>query len=247
MRKLFRIVLLAAMAILLTSCSFVNRMFPEKIDPDTLNYISTVVLNSNLKIKTVTYTKLFNTEIPGPYTGTGSGVIIKKQDNFYYLLTNQHVVMLSVDYSHRYIVEDVYNNVTAATLVASDEAYDLAVLKFESTEDMHVMELATSNPIVGELVFSIGSPSGKHNIITAGKILSYNTINNVDYEIIVHDAVIRYGSSGSMLINDSFEIVGLNTWGFDDDETTVEEYVVGGATPTEKIIEFLEANGFTVE
>ncbi|MGD9886518.1 MAG: serine protease [Bacilli bacterium] len=243
MKKILQLVVLLSIAFMASGCSIINNIFEPKIDTDTLNYISTVVLNSNLKIKTTTYIKAFNTEIPGPLQGTGSGVIIKNIDDRYYLLTNYHVVVLSDSYNHRYTVEDIYNNVSSAVLLANDPDYDLAILRFESTEEMEVMPLATADPKVGELVFSIGSPSGKHNIITAGEILAYQSIDFVDYEVIIHDAVIHHGSSGSMLINDKYEIVGLNTWGFDDEEE-INDYVMGGATPVTKILEFLEENGF---
>lgn len=243
MKKALFLFMLLFIGFTVSGCTFINNLFDPKIDTDTLNHISTVVLNSNLKIKTTTYTKVLNTEIPGPLQGTGSGVIIKSIDERYYLLTNYHVVVLSDSYSHRYTVEDIYNNVSSAVLLANDPDYDLAILRFESTEEMEVMPLASSDPKVGELVFSIGSPSGKHNIITAGEVLTYQNIDYVSYEVIIHDAVIRHGSSGSMLINDQYEIVGLNTWGFDDEEE-INDYVIGGATPVTKIIEFLEANGF---
>ena len=246
MKKVFQLLILFLISFIVSGCTLVNQLFEPKIDTDTLNHISTVVLNSNLKIKTTTYTKVFNTEIPGPLQGTGSGVIIKNTDQRYYLLTNYHVVVLSESYYHRYTVEDIYNNVSSAVLLEYDQDYDLAILRFESTEEMEVMSLARSDPKVGELVFSSGSPSGKHNIITAGEVLAYQNINNVSYEVIIHDAVIRHGSSGSMLINQNYEIVGLNTWGFDDEEE-ITDYVIGGATPVSKIYEFLKAKGFIDE
>ena len=244
MKKILNILIILFFAISITSCGF-DTIFEERIETSTLNYISTVVINSNLKIKTETYRQVLNKQIDGPLQGTGSGVIIKKDSEYYYILTNYHVVYLSDDYLHRYRVDDIYNNSNPATLVFGDPYYDLAILKFKSSEEMEVMSFAETNPKIGDLVFSIGSPSGKHNIITAGKIVAIKKIENVDYEVILHEAIIKNGSSGSMLINKHYEIVGLNTWGIMGDKDK-DDYVTGGATPVEQIKEFFSKHKFSL-
>jgi len=237
--------------IILSSCSFIGNFFQpdNNISANTLNYISTIVINSNLKIETETYTLLFGREIVGPYRGTGSAVIIKKDNKKYYILTNYHVIHLSDEHYHRYMVEDIYNNTAQATLVFKDKDYDIAILEFQSDQSLDVLELAEVNPKIGELVFSIGNPLGKNNIITAGSVLNYSKIENenfeTDYKVIVHDALIYSGSSGSMLINTNYKIVGLNTWGLG--EKVMNDYVRGGATPVEKIRECIEKNNFKIE
>ena len=248
MKKIFKIIIMFLLVLLLSACSFVETYFQplNNISTDTLNYISTVVINSNLKIETETYTLLFGREIVGPYQGTGSAVIIKKDNKKYYILTNYHVIHLSDEHYHRYTVEDIYNNTTQAILVFKDKDYDLAILEFQSEQSLDIIELAEVNPKIGDLVFSIGNPLGKNNIITAGSVLNYSKIENenfeTDYKVIVHDSIIRSGSSGSMLINSDFKIVGLNTWGLG--EKVMNDYVRGGATPVEKIRECLTKNNF---
>lgn len=243
MKKVISIAILFLVSLLMESCSFISINWEHTIKIDTLNHISTVVINSNLKIFTTTVTA-FGT--PGPLEGIGSGVIIKKDNqNNFYLLTNRHVIDLSDQYKEVYTIEDIYNKRKQATLVASNSDYDLAILRFNSDEQMEVMAFASKNPEIGDLVFSIGSPAGKQNIITAGTVQAYQKIENVSYEVIIHNAVIRGGSSGSMLINDLYQIVGLNTWGFGD-ENSSQEYFMGGATPVEKIMEFFEESQFSL-
>jgi len=243
MKKYIRLTFIAILIALLTACNL--NIFSKPIDPATLNHISTIVMNANVKINTSTYRIDFFHKIIGPYKAYGSGVIYKevvdKENIYYYVLTNAHVIHLDDNYNHEYLIEDVYGNEINAELVTFSMDYDLAVLKFKATENLYVIELARENPKVGETVFSVGSPSGRLNIITAGHILKYSKINRVNYEIIIHDAIIYNGSSGGMLINQNYKLVGINTWGFSNKNDLEDDYVNGGATPIEKILEFLSS------
>lgn len=243
MKKIFKAIIMAILTLFLSACSF--SIFDKPIYSETLNHISTVVMNANVKISTSTYRMEFFHKIEGPYRAFGSGVVFQKEvinnDTYYYVLTNAHVVDLDTEYNHEYEIEDIYNNTISAELILKDFEYDLAILKFKAVNELNVIELASVNPKINETVFSVGSPAGKHNIITAGKILSYIETDKVEYEVIVHDAFIHKGSSGGMLINQKYQLVGINTWGFtEQDETIDENFVKGGATPIEKILEFLE-------
>lgn len=242
MKKIYTLLVVLGLTVFLCACNF--SLFEKSINAQTLNHISTVVMNANIKVSTSTYRREFFQKIPGPYKAFGSGVIFKEEminnTKYYYVLTNEHVVNLSDNYDHEYVIEDIYSNVVSAELVTMNKSYDLAILRFKAIDDLYVVELAKKNPKVNETVFSLGSPSGKHNIITVGKILGYITTDKVDYEIIVHDAIIYKGSSGGMLINDNYQLIGINTWGFTIDDKEIEgDYVKGGATPIEKIKEFL--------
>ena len=244
MKKRLTLGLLIIFITILSGCNF-NITFDSKINTETLNHISTEIMNANVKISTSTYKMQFFQKVEGPYFAVGSGVIIKEEKNdsdyYYYVLTNAHVIDLDDEYQHEFTIEDIYNNTIKAELIKKHLDYDLAVLKFRSDTKLTVIELSDKNPKVRDTVFSVGSPSGKQNIITAGKVVAYSKINHVSYEIIVHEAYIYKGSSGSMLINDHYELVGINTWGFvAEDETIDEDFVRGGATPIIKILEFLE-------
>lgn len=240
--KKFFIILFIPFLLLFSGCDIRDIFANDDIEISTLNYISTVVVNSNIKITTSTTEIL--THRQGLYEGSGSGFIFHQDDNTYYVLTNNHVITLTDNerYKHNYTIEDNNNNSYDASLVTRFVEYDLAVLKFATLNQLGVIQLSSTNPEIGEIVFSIGSPFGQHNIITAGKVLDYRTIDNVDYEVILHNAIIRNGSSGSMLINDKFEIVGINTWGFKSNKDDDEEFVIGGATPVENILECLHSS-----
>jgi S1-C subfamily serine protease len=224
---------------MISSCDLITIIFDDSIPMETLNYISTEVMKSNVKINTNTYKYQAFKKVPGDKKGTGSGVIIDFDDKYAYVLTNAHVVNLDTKDSHEYKIEDFYNNTYEAELVYSSSDYDLAILKYESDSDVSYMSFADDDPKVNEIVFSIGSPLGLKNIVTVGKIMKYDSISNVDYDIIIHNAIIKEGSSGSMLINKDFELVGLNSWGFVEGEDS-NDFTSGGATPIKQIIKFLE-------
>lgn len=243
MKKLVVSFLLIVLGLFLVSCSLVE----TNINVDTLNHISTKIMDSNVKVNVYTFKKTVFGKVEGPHRGIGSGVIIKKEKNTYYLLTNAHVVNLNNEYDHEYKVTNIYNSEIQADLVFLDFDYDLAILKFVSDNNLSVISLANKNARIGEIVFSVGSPSGRQNIVTAGKIIGYNKIKNVSYEVLIHEAYIHKGSSGSMLINERYELVGINTWGFHaDNEVELESYIRGGATPIEKVTEFLSLHNFNI-
>lgn len=237
--KKYLLFILILFTSLLSGCGFQNLFTNDQIDIETLNHISTVILSANVKITTETYDDFLIFETPGPYKGSGSGAVFYQSGGDYYVLTNKHVVRLDDHYQHRYTIEDINGNVYRGNLYMVSEGADLAVLWFNSKEKYHTASFSDTNTEVGDIVFSVGSPSGQQNIITAGKILEYKKAEQVDYEIIFHNAIIKQGSSGGMLINKDGEIVGLNTWGFPSAKDSEEEFVNGGAIPTEKILEFL--------
>lgn len=109
-------------------------------------------------------------------------------------------------------------------LIYFNASYDLAILSFESEEnlDINLLKIAQTEPQCGEDVFCISSPSfDNRNIITYGKLLSANdtTIKFNDGNIsgvFKHSAYIDEGSSGSIVLNTSNEIVGINIGGGTD-------------------------------
>ena len=149
---------------------------------------------------------------PGPPRGSiqrgmGSGVIISEDG---YILTNNHVVRdadavtvtMSDERDHK------------ATIVGTDAATDLAVLKIEAA-GLVAAPLGNSDDIeVGDWVLAIGSPMGLDQTVTAG-IISAKGRSNVritEFENFIQtDAAINPGNSGGPLVNVQGEVVGINT------------------------------------
>ena len=173
----------------------------------------------------------------------GSGVIYKSDDKFYYALTNNHVISRDYLYNNQDIyIEDYYCNKYAAEVVYSDITYDLAVIRFSKNNKLSELKISEDNVSVRESVRSIGNPNSIKNVVSEGMINCYSYINldnkksKVDFEVIVHSALISGGSSGGALIDSENQVVGITFAGVFDNNGS---FITGYAIPSSKIIEFL--------
>lgn len=145
--------------------------------------------------------------------GLGSGFIVEKDNNTYYVVTNNHVagtadeIMIKMDNGTDYEAE----------LVGTDPRKDLALLKFETKDKgIPIANLGDSDSLfVGDWVLAIGSPFGYKSSVTAGIISALGRQNGPDGNIndfIQTDASINQGNSGGPLVNMKGEVIGINTW-----------------------------------
>ena len=197
----------------------------------------------------------------------GSGVIFKKQASQttgyyeYYILTNNHVVAHGNTFNKAkysivdYMAETIngYNNNliinNKVTVVFNSADYDLAVVKLISDNDYTVMPFASEDVSVGDKIISIGAPLGVVNSVTAGEVVktdkkietSSPEISNVTFNVITHNAYLNDGSSGGVLMNYNYEIVGINF--ATGKSSSTGEFVEGYAVPVSKVVEFLTLNG----
>ena len=144
--------------------------------------------------------------------GLGSGFIVRKSGNTYYVLTNQHVVGKASDIS--VLLYD--GKEIKAKLVGADSRKDIALVSFESSEDIRMAKLGDSDSVeVGDLAFAIGSPMGYTSSVTQGMISAVGRHGgprgNVN-DFIQTDAAINQGNSGGPLVNIYGEVIGINTW-----------------------------------
>jgi S1-C subfamily serine protease len=159
----------------------------------------------------------------------GSGVIFKKVDNTYYVLTNYHVVgdFVGIESSNYYVyVGSNAHRIKARLTGALAPAKDLAVISFESSDDLTVNEIKTDKtPIVqkGETVIAIGCPLSLdyYNSVCSGVVSKdvYTSNNTVTYngksasttiKVIQTTCPINPGNSGGGLFNLKGELVGIN-------------------------------------
>jgi serine protease Do len=136
----------------------------------------------------------------------GSGFIISEDG---YILTNHHVIAGADEV----IVRMANRKEFVATIIGSDEASDIAVLKVEA-EKLPVLEFGDSDELkVGEWVLAIGSPFGFDHSVTAGivsaKGRSLPSDNYVPF--IQTDVAINPGNSGGPLFNLDGEVIGINS------------------------------------
>ena len=99
--------------------------------------------------------------------GLGSGVIVERRKDTVYVLTNNHVI------SNADEIKITLNDDSEFTgkLVGGDQLRDLALVSFQTREDIPIAELGDSDDVwVGDWVLAIGSPLGLGSTVTAGII-----------------------------------------------------------------------------
>ncbi len=139
----------------------------------------------------------------------GSGFVIRSDG---YILTNNHVVEKADDIKVKFPDEDKEYD---ATVVGTDSATDLAVIKVDVKKKLKEIALGNSDNIkVGEWAIAIGCPFGFDNTVTAGIIsaLDRKNVSDSPYtKFIQTDAAINPGNSGGPLVNIRGEVIGVNT------------------------------------
>ena len=166
--------------------------------------------------------------------GSGSGIIVGKNDDNLLIATNYHVVSGADTVSVTCIDGETY----AATVNGYDEDKDLAVVSVPlsdiSDDTMDQIEVATigsSDDLkVGEQVVAIGNALGYGQSVTTGIVSAKNRkMNDQGIEqdedsdatnLIQTDAAINPGNSGGVLINMDGQVVGINNAKLED--TSVE-------------------------
>ena len=142
--------------------------------------------------------------------GSGSGVIIREDG---YIVTNNHVIDGATK------IEDTLNSnqTYQATLVGTDPATDVALLKIDAT-GLPIIPFGDSDKLrLGEWVIAIGSPYDLRSTITAG-IVSAKGRSMPNYSgefkiesFIQTDAAVNPGNSGGALVDRAGNLVGINT------------------------------------
>jgi serine protease Do len=137
---------------------------------------------------------------------SGTGFIITSDG---YIVTNHHVIDGASG-----IKVTLYNGKNYdATIIGSDEDYDIAVLKIDAA-GLQAVTLGDSDTLnVGDRVLAIGNPLGELTFSMSGGMVScVNRAINVDgtpFNMIQTDASINPGNSGGPLLNVYGEVVGI--------------------------------------
>ncbi|MFJ7754268.1 S1C family serine protease [Peribacillus muralis] len=158
-----------------------------------------------------------STESEKVETGTGSGVIYKKDNGKAYIITNNHVIEGAKE-----VEISLYDGQKAtAAVVGADALTDLAVLTIDASKAPDGIKFGNSDSMrPGEEVLAIGNPLGldfsrsvTQGIVSAtGRSISVDTSDGAwTLDVIQTDAAINPGNSGGALINTAGEVIGINS------------------------------------
>jgi serine protease Do len=101
----------------------------------------------------------------------------------------------------------------------SNPNFDLAILAFPKiSRQIQLISFGDEDPQVKESIAIMGYPNIKMMAITMGTVINYDTIElpltestmlNIDFEVMVTYAPVKPGSSGSLVINENHQLVGI--------------------------------------
>ena len=141
-------------------------------------------------------------QITNPY-GSGSGFVINDL-----IITNSHVVsgLKEVLISTKTLPK------TLASVIYDDPAFDLAFIKSPIKIDCkNPLRLSENGVQDGDGVIAIGHPYGLNYSTTEGIVSKASRLQG-EVEYIQFDAAINPGNSGGPLLNESAEVIGVNTF-----------------------------------
>lgn len=150
-------------------------------------------------------------------SGSGSGIIFKKDDQYAYIVTNNHVIE-----GANTLEISLYNgDKTEAKLIGADALTDLAVVRIDAKYASDIINFGDSSTLrPGDQVWAIGNPLGLElsRTVTQGIVSAVDRSITVstsagdwEFNVIQTDAAINPGNSGGALINSSGEVIGINS------------------------------------
>ena len=135
--------------------------------------------------------------------GQGSGVLLDRRS----VITNAHVVGSNPTPSLTFA-----DGVTrSGRVVATDRAYDLALVETESPSDVEIHLAPEESIVPGKLVVAIGNPYGFGWTVTTGVVSSVDRMLGGLDGLIQTDAAINPGNSGGALVDLDGRLVGIPT------------------------------------
>jgi putative serine protease PepD len=193
----------------------------------TVGAVAKTVLPSVVKI----------TETTNSSEGIGSGMVISSNG---YIVTNNHVIADYVSSGGTLTVTTYDGKTYNAKVVGYIAADDVAIIQAEGSYSWKPVTFANSSNVqVGDQTVAIGSPDDLQNTVTSGIVSSLDrkvsvtesttsgtgnnsggfpgfnwgggTSTTVSYTAIQTDASINPGNSGGPLLNDSGEVIGMNS------------------------------------
>ena len=154
----------------------------------------------------------------GNVGNTGTAFVYKTDNQYGYLLTNEHVLSSSNDI--RVLLTS--GEEVAVKVLGKDSYLDLAVLRMDKKYVTKIVTIGSSENLnLGDTVFTVGSPLGTNyrGSVTSGilsgkdRMVSTSVSNKDSYDWVMRvlqiDAPLNPGNSGGPLLNINGEVVGV--------------------------------------
>lgn len=190
----------------------------------TVNYdVSDVAANVMPSIVSITGTYVqtyqywftsFEQELPG----AGSGIIIGRDEEYLFILTNYHVVEGAKELEVVFVDDESVEAIVKGYDVNNDIAIVLVPLEDIKDDTMNqIKEIAvgsSDNLKIGDPCIAIGNALGYGQSVTVGYISALEreiTVSDGTITVLQTDAAINPGNSGGALVNMNGELIGVNT------------------------------------
>ena len=176
----------------------------------------------------VTISSQNNSSFSKSKNGIGSGVVFSNEG---YIVTNLHILN-----SQNINVKLSNGKNYPANIIGIDKNADIAVLKITTEDDLNPINIADSDNLkIGDKVLAIGNPYGIGISVSNGIISATGRdYGNPYLQLIQTDAAINPGNSGGALINESGNLIGINSKIF---SSTGAYQGIGFAIPSNLVVE----------
>lgn len=165
------------------------------------------------------------------YSVGNSGVIVKKENNKYFIATANHILKNNItlrvypydsltykeyrDTMGATSLSDYYNSFPIIKIEKQNFNDDLAIVSFESTKEYSISSISKDDIKRNSRIITIGNPDGGLFKSSYGKILDESEYNitfsdNGTTNCIKHNCYINHGSSGSPVFDENFKLIGIN-------------------------------------
>jgi S1-C subfamily serine protease len=187
----------------------------------------------------------------GEGTAAGTGMVITSDGD---ILTNNHVVEDAVSIKVTIPGRGTYS----ATVVGTDVAEDIAVLKVSGVSSLTTVRFDTSSVAVGTSVVAIGNALGKGGTpaVVSGDITALDRTVSARTDtsgvetldgLIETNAAIEPGDSGGPLLDAEGEVIGMDTAADESGKTVAYSIPVSEMIPiVERMLKSEEGDGISI-
>nr|WP_288826301.1 trypsin-like peptidase domain-containing protein [uncultured Clostridium sp.] len=166
--------------------------------------------------------------------GSGSGIVVGKNDDELLIVTNNHVVQGASELKVTFIDQTPVDAAIKGTDAESDLAVIAVPLKNISSDTLSKIAIASlgkSDTLkVGQGVIAIGNALGYGQSVTVGYISaldrSVQTEDGTNRDLLQTDAAINPGNSGGALLNMQGEVIGINSAKYSSTEVEGMGYAI---------------------